>query len=1064
MQRENRLTLESLPPTAFQVHYLINQRTPGASGAWNTAIDHLFSLQIKCFDSLFIAFLDDDDEWHPSYLEECLAVSTTNHSNIVATGFYRFESDVRAPIECLPPKSLNEDLFLRGNPGIQSSNLFLSMATMLMAGGFDERLQSCTDRDLCIRLCESGSIRYCSINKPLLNHYADNERQRLSKPNSPAKKNGLAVFWQKYNARMNDAQREAFLERAQRLFNWQPKAPTQSASKQTDLIALILGIELASISMNEVSKAIENIHHAGKQQLVAFNLVLTANQSVDLHELSIFLNFLSQLGINYYNLCDRQVYIKTATVHVANKNIGYSAWIINNWQIKDISSRTNQNDVLEILMELGARQLRDTNLNPQLFKLKPALCQAIQKCRIDAAHARIKKLLNVGSLQLLGIGSEAVVMADQERVFKCIDYWKTRTPVEQIKFLQHYSTQWHGLPGLYVLDVIPDGNTLVLTYAYEASTPYQGGNREQVINLLHSCSKSGIVCNDIHPKNLINTQNEVKLIDYGSDIRPWNELGFEHMARRAYLTIHHADHPRLKDLMHQSLSTIDLPEMKGYSVFRHLLVGIDCNLKQVQQARLPLERPSELSTKFELIVGVITADAYKLLPLLNSIADLAQCRFLSRVSTIVLCNGCSASTIHAVNAQSKRALGIVQIISEAEQILDAESGVFGPDLVSRPHGQVGIAQARSMLQKYVGLACLASSNSIAWILDDDMRLDARAKQYLPWLPSFKQKGVDVLIGQYENSSPNPPLNGLRGQLLDLLHNLRWLDNLPSNIALPDRSKENKALRDKYPDYYYDLSRKHTAHIEAPFWLIPAYQGETVAEARARLFAYAPLLVTGYPLTRSIIPTCPAEPLAAAEDTVNRGGNTLVLNPIALTHTPNLIPKIAGREIRRSDMVWAIINKHHHGLSIKSAPFPVQHIGSTQREKTLDLSKVQDELMGSALYAGLQKFLHSKPDHSLEFTPSEITDVWQATKASRNSRLVRLQYSVYRIKGLTQALANYPELTELSSYLTRSFTSATITQLEAKVKKMNEHHVSEFLSQIVQQSNRFAFARKKIGNN
>lgn len=154
---------------------------------------------------------------------------------------------------------------------------------------------------------------------------------------------------------------------------------------------------------------------------------------------------------------------------------------------------------------------------------------------------------------------------------------------------------------------------------------------------------------------------------------------------------------------------------------------------------------------------------------------------------------------------SKRPLGDIKIISETQQIEDAASGLFSSDLAKRPKGQVGIAHARSMLQKYVGLKCTMTPNNYAWILDDDMRLDARAKQFLAWLPMFKQADVDIVIGQYEGSSPNPPLNGLRGQLVDLLHNLRWLDKLPNNIELPDHTHENTMLRDKYPDYYYDLS-------------------------------------------------------------------------------------------------------------------------------------------------------------------------------------------------------------------------------------------------------------------
>lgn len=161
------------------------------------------------------------------------------------------------------------------------------------------------------------------------------------------------------------------------------------------------------------------------------------------------------------------------------------------------------------------------------------------------------------------------------------------------------------------------------------------------------------------------------------------------------------------------------------------------------------------------------------------------------------------------------------------------------------------------------------------------------------------------------------------------------------------------------------------------------------------------------------------------------------------------------------MVWAMINKHHHGFSIKSAPFPVLHTGRVKHEKMLDLNKVQDEIMGSALYAGLQEFLLTKEQHDFLFTPAEITKVWQATNTALNIRIARLKHSFYRINGLAKVLFNYPELTELCEYLTSSFNPTSISKLETQVKKMNEHHIREFLNQIVPYSTCFAKAHQKI---
>jgi len=1059
IQQQNKTIVSSFSHHDCHIKYLKNNRTPGASGAWNTAIDHLCSEYKKSSELLFLAFLDDDDEWHSRYLERCLHASSINMSNMVAAGFKRVEDDEY--FKSLAPKTLKRDLFLIGNPGIQGSNLFLTFELMLMAGGFDENLLSCTDRDLCIRLSELGKVSYCALDEVLLNHYASITIQRLSTPNSITKNKGLNTFWQKYYWIMNSSQREAFLSRAKTLFNWIPTSVTYQPSVPAIQIGLTLGVELGAISFERLYAVIEKIQQAAEKHLVGFNVVLTALYEPDNNDLRTFIAFCVEQGITCYSLCNKNVCLNTAVAIISQENVGHQAWVLEAVEANFTTTKAFLEEVPDILERVGAYRLGENELSRGLVSQQVALIEQLKLSRINAAKAQIKVLYGVSNLRLLGMGSEAIVLTDEKRVFKCIDYWKTRVPHKQIKFLLENATQWTGLSGLYALyEVVAKGKNVVLTYPYEVSTAYKGGYTEQVINLLHSCSKAGIVCNNIHPKNLIKTQNEVKLIDYGSDIRPWSELGFEHMARRAYLTIHYANHPDLKLLLRQTLSCLDIPQMFGYKEFRQRLIGIDCDLKQAQTIKLPIPTP-EKPASFTLTIGVITGEPDKLLPLLNSITALERQEYIQAVNTIVLCNGCSESSLKLVINMSKRPVGAIRIISEQQQNKDAEAGLFGSDLTYRPSGQVSIAFARSMLQKYVGLACAKSAESYAWILDDDMRLDNRALQYLPWLPKLKQNGIDIIIGQYEGASPNPPLNGLRGQLLDLVHNIRWLDTFPQDSELPNKSTENDKLRNRYPDYYYDLSRKHTAHIEAPFWLEPAYEGETVAEAKRRLIAFAPSILSGYPLTRGIIPLCSESPLDLLKDTVNRGGNTFILNPKALTHTPNVALTINGRAVRRSDMMWAIVNKFHHGLCIKGAPFPVLHTGRVQNEKMFDIEKVQDEILGSTLYAGLQDFLSTKPGHNLEFTAVEIDNIWRSTCAARRSRLSRLKLSFYRINGLAQSLLKYPDYLELAEYLCKTFTEQTFKNIEAQVEQMTHQHIHNLLSQLIKQCNHFAQEHQEL---
>ena len=51
------------------VSALLNRRTCGAAGAWNTGLDHL-ARHAADPRSVFVAFLDDDDEWLPDWSRE----------------------------------------------------------------------------------------------------------------------------------------------------------------------------------------------------------------------------------------------------------------------------------------------------------------------------------------------------------------------------------------------------------------------------------------------------------------------------------------------------------------------------------------------------------------------------------------------------------------------------------------------------------------------------------------------------------------------------------------------------------------------------------------------------------------------------------------------------------------------------------------------------------------------------------------------------------------------------------------------------------------------------------
>ena len=1060
-----------------EVVYLENDRTAGASGAWNTALDFLVG-KVDEPSHIFIAILDDDDAWAPGYLEQCVTAAEDNDLDMVACGLRRFESDTSVPLVSEAPESLRMQDFLTSNPGIQGSNLFVRLSVLLAAGGFDEGLRSTTDRDLCIRIAELGTVRYAQVSGALVDHYAESDRARLSTRGSGAKLEGLTGFWRKYVGRMTPQQRLAFLDRAATLFGWRPPSdiPVTLRCDDAPKKALVLGLFADNDRPGDLLEVVRELAGWRDDTVVGLDIVLferghrrgeraVIDEATELLRdagAGCFRFSMDQQNEDVVNalhaypgpppgspaLSHREMLLVCCT-RVAGRRTGTEVWLV------DSSERNGQTpsgtEAMDVLGWLGATRADDGDLaTPNLGSaLVDALDRWTETERVATAEHRVRRRFSLGHVRLLGCGSEAVVFTDGSTVYKCIDYWKTRMPQSQLDFLRGQVGRWAHAHGLYVLqDVIEDGPWAVLTYDYETSVPYEGGHEADLLRLLSGCRDVGVVCNNVHPKNLVVAQSGVKLIDYGSDIRPWTPLGFEHMARRAFLTCRYAAHPNLPFLMRLALADDQFPEMAGYSEFRAQLgeatnrPGLESTAGAFSEA--PPHPP------LRLYVGVITSDPSVLRPLLDGLTSLGSSGCLGGLAALVLDNGSPPQELDAVIRGARREGLDVAVIDETRQRLDAAAGAFGEVLRDRPQGQVGIAMARTMLQRYLGAVLAADSGSFGWCLDDDMRVDARALAYLPWLPVFRAQGTDVLIGAYEGSSPNPPLNGLRVHLVDLLHNLHWLRNLPDEMVLPDRTPENASLRGQFPDYYYDLSRKHTGHLEMPQWLEPAARGETVREAYARLLNGAVGLLNGDPLTRPIIATPQSDPVASARDSVNRGGCTFILNHRALSETPNTILTIRGREARRSDMVWAIVNRHYRRMYIQAVAFPIHHVGRVDAPPSLNVEKVQAEIVGSTLYAGLTEFLRARPHHQLDFSCKEADDVCGLANRHLARRWRMLEQSFLRIAGLRDALrglARPGELRDLVGYLDEWFTAQSFDSLRSGVTSHERAAVRDFLGSL-----------------
>ncbi len=165
----------------------------------------------------WLAFLDDDDEWHPDYLAEAAALAA--NAEVVLTAFEKINRHGATVPDVCPPERLHVEDWLTSNPGLRGSNLFIRREVLAGLGGFDEILACGEDIDLGIRLAHQGA-KYARNPRPRVRYHSHNG-PRLTRDKRHvhfAHRTLLAM----HGHRMSKPQHDAFCGRAQRLFGIDP--------------------------------------------------------------------------------------------------------------------------------------------------------------------------------------------------------------------------------------------------------------------------------------------------------------------------------------------------------------------------------------------------------------------------------------------------------------------------------------------------------------------------------------------------------------------------------------------------------------------------------------------------------------------------------------------------------------------------------------------------------------------------------------------------------------------------------------------------------------------------
>ncbi|MBP6748507.1 MAG: glycosyltransferase [Xanthomonadaceae bacterium] len=494
----------------------------------------------------------------------------------------------------------------------------------------------------------------------------------------------------------------------------------------------------------------------------------------------------------------------------------------------------------------------------------------------------------------------------------------------------------------------------------------------------------------------------------------------------------------------------------------HALFNWPPQSEHKQPDRTEIEHPIPNSHSLHLVVGLISDGSRRdaLVGIFSDLAMLAEDPGMTALDIIVLEN----ATIDEERQGLEETVMAGVALGLRIRLIDMGMR----DINTTTMGRQAIGPARTTLQAYLYRFASKHPECVVWILDDDMRLsplidsgESVIKTRLPLvsrLLELKQSGIDIAIAPYTGAPPLPALSSVRVQMVDLLATLRTIENVDADLSFPDQSSRNRSLRHGRRDYYYDLSHIETDRLETPFVLELEKPGETAEELLARLVGRLEDILSGKQLFRPLYIS--AEEINAFKtETIacHRGGNCFIFDIRALAAAPNHVPVVEGRPTRRSDMVWALLQRHLFSRHVVTVPLPTYHSREhSNHNENFAAENLIDDIRGFALYSTLQDALVS-PGIDIAARASKYIE----------ERLAAFRLSVYRIRGLAaelDALSYRPRFSAhanamqvFAEKVQKNFDESLLSRICYGAKSLTPALVSDFISGLHRQLEEFQFA-------